>query len=139
MSKSDIQARVADLLYNQPSNAYGSKMVFSEVSDIQLSQIEGLMGVVVTCGVVAVVALGVLVWNNAFDMKPRFAITLCVVFVVTSMMSLLREKTRNAFLKVKNAGNRTADSFAQLNTVEGMAQFLALQRKGNELSQARGY
>lgn len=124
--------RLAEARYAQPTAAYSAKMLFGEVADVQMAFAESMMGSIVWIGVIVIVVLGLMVWNNAFGMKARTVITLCLVLVMTILMTLLREKTRNAFLKVKNAGNRMVDGFAHLNTIDNIAFDFELNRRSTK-------
>lgn len=129
---SQENARLEEARLAQPLAAYSAKMLFGEVADVQMNLAESLIGSIICVGVVLIVVLGIMVWNNAFGMKARVVITLCMVLVMTVLMVLLREKMRNSFLKVKNAGNRMVDGFAHLNTIDNVSFNFELDRRSRK-------
>lgn len=139
MLPSDATLRIAEAQYAQPLAAYSAKMLFNEVADVQMALVEDTLGRIVMLGVVLIIILGFVVWNNLFKQKTRFFVTLSCVIIVTLGIALLRENSRHAFEKVKNAGNRMVDGFAQLNIVGNITHAFDLNKKNrqNDLLQER--
>lgn len=125
--------RMAQTRFSQPTAAYSAKMLFGEVNDVQMGDVSKLISNIVIVGVIVIIVLGLMVWNNWSGMRIRVLFTLLLVVILVVMMVYLREKVRSAFLSVKDAGNRMVDGFAHLNMMDNITYDMELDRRSRSV------
>lgn len=125
----DARVRINDVRMRAPFASKESQNMFVETVNIQRRMIDDLMTNISIVGVVLIVILGIMVWNNAFNMKMRLLITLGCVFIMVLLMQLLQYRMRESLLRLQGIANKMVFGFTEMHRIEELANDFEMSSK----------
>ena len=124
---------------DQVNSAYAARMLFTEIVDVEAGKLTSIVNNAIVVGVIVILILGFLIWNNVGAVKWRMLFTLLGAVVIYSIMGWFNASLRSAFSHVKDTGHKMIDGFThanKLNEIQYLNQ-LGTSSRRNEMLQER--